>query len=67
MKLRCRYEVFSYESRENWKLIRIVIRNYTKSELIKVRFLHPDFWAHFIPGALYVTLSTLMVLIAIYY
>jgi hypothetical protein len=33
----------------------------------KARFLHPDFWAHFIPGALYVTLSTLMVLIAIYY
>jgi len=27
----------------------------------------PDFWAHFIPGALYVTLSTIMVLIAIYY
>lgn len=29
--------------------------------------IHPDFWAHFIPGALYVILSTLMVLIAIYY
>jgi len=27
----------------------------------------PDFWAHFIPGALYVILSTIMVLIAIYY
>jgi hypothetical protein len=27
----------------------------------------PDFWAHFIPGALYVSLSTLMMLIAIYY
>lgn len=27
----------------------------------------PDFWAHFIPGALYVVLSTLMILIAIYY
>lgn len=29
--------------------------------------IRPDFWAHFIPGALYVILSTLMVLIAIYY
>jgi len=27
----------------------------------------PDFWAHFIPGALYALLSTLMMLIAIYY
>ena len=27
----------------------------------------PDFWAHFIPGVLYVILSSLMVLIAIYY
>jgi hypothetical protein len=27
----------------------------------------PDFWAHFIPGALYTLLSTLMMLIAIYY
>jgi hypothetical protein len=31
---------------------------------IKIR---PDFWAHFIPGALYVIISTLMMLIAIYY
>jgi len=29
--------------------------------------IRPDFWAHFIPGALYVILSTLMMLIAIYY
>ena len=29
--------------------------------------IRPDFWAHFIPGALYVVLSTLMMLIAIYY
>jgi hypothetical protein len=29
--------------------------------------IRPDFWAHFIPGALYVTLSTLMMFIAIYY
>lgn len=27
----------------------------------------PDFWAHFIPGLLYVIISTLMTLIAIYY
>jgi hypothetical protein len=32
--------------------------------LVKIR---PNFWAHFIPGALYVSLSTLMMLIAIYY
>ena len=29
--------------------------------------IRPDFWAHFVPGALYVILSTLMMLIAIYY
>ncbi len=29
--------------------------------------IRPDFWAHFIPGALYVILSTLMMFIAIYY
>ena len=33
----------------------------------KEHLIRPDFWAHFIPGALYVILSTLMVLIAIYY
>jgi hypothetical protein len=33
----------------------------------KARFIRPDFWSHFIPGALYVTISTLMMLIAIYY
>jgi hypothetical protein len=33
----------------------------------KERLIRPGFWAHFIPGALYVILSTLMVLIAIYY
>ena len=27
----------------------------------------PDFWAHFIPGTLYVLVSTLIMLIAIYY
>ena len=29
--------------------------------------IRPDFWAHFIPGALYVIVSTLMMFIAIYY
>ena len=29
--------------------------------------IRPDFWAHFIPGALYVAGSTLMLIIAIYY
>jgi len=29
--------------------------------------IRPDFWAHFIPGALYVILSTLMMLVAIYF
>lgn len=29
--------------------------------------IRPDFWAHFMPGALYVSLSTLMMLAAIYY
>ena len=29
--------------------------------------IRPDFWAHFIPGALYVVLSTLLMIIAIYY
>jgi hypothetical protein len=29
--------------------------------------IRPDFWAHFMPGALYVILSTLMIFIAIYY
>ncbi len=33
----------------------------------KERFIRPDFWAHFIPGALYVILSTLLVLIAVYH
>ena len=29
--------------------------------------IRPDFWGHFIPGALYVLMSTSMLLIAIYY
>jgi hypothetical protein len=29
--------------------------------------IRPDFWAHFMPGALYVIVSTLMMFIAIYY
>ncbi len=39
-------------------------------ELIQLdnsRKIRPDFWAHFIPGALYVIFSTLLMLIAIYY
>jgi hypothetical protein len=33
----------------------------------KELLIHLDFWAHFIPGVLYIILSSLMVLIAIYY
>ncbi len=33
----------------------------------KERLILPDFWAHFIPGALYVILSAMMILITIYY
>jgi len=41
---------------------------FTDEERIqKKRLIRPDFWAHFIPGALYVILSTLLVLIAIYH
>lgn len=29
--------------------------------------IRPDFWAHFMPGALYVIISTLLMFIAIYY
>ncbi len=38
-----------------------------RAKLMSLGKILPDFWAHFIPGALYVTLSTIMVLIAIYY
>jgi hypothetical protein len=43
---------------------------FSDEDLIKKEFsnkIRPDFWAHFIPGALDVILSTLMMLIAIYY
>jgi len=33
----------------------------------KERFIRPDFWAHFIPGTLYVIVSALLVLIAVYH
>jgi len=29
--------------------------------------IRPDFWAHFMPGALYVIISVLMMAVAIYY
>jgi len=29
--------------------------------------IRPDFWAHFMPGALYVIISVLMMTVAIYY
>ena len=38
-----------------------------RTQLDRSGKIRPDFWAHFIPGALYVILSTLMMLIAIYY
>ena len=37
-----------------------------RTQLDRSGKIRPDFWAHFIPGALYVILSTLMMLIAIY-
>jgi hypothetical protein len=43
---------------------------FADEERIQIDFsgkIRPDFWAHFIPGVLYVFLSTLMMLIAIYY
>jgi hypothetical protein len=38
-----------------------------EEKIQKERFIRPDFWAHFIPGALYVILSALLVLIAVYH
>ena len=43
---------------------------FSEEDLTKLDLLdnvRPDFWAHFIPGVLYVIISTLMMLIAIYY
>ena len=48
----------------------IAIPNFADEERIQIERLgkiRPDFWAHFIPGTLYVIASTLMMLIAIYY
>ena len=38
-----------------------------EEKIQKEHLIRPDFWAHFIPGVLYVILSALMILIAIYY
>jgi hypothetical protein len=35
------------------------------TQIIPSEKIRPDFWAHFIPGALYVTLSIIMILISI--
>lgn len=41
---------------------------FTDEERIqKKRLIRPDFWAHFIPGILYVILSALLVLLAVYH
>jgi hypothetical protein len=53
------YEAFLHKYLESF---------FSDEERVQKEFLiRPDFWAHFIPGVLYVILSTLMVLIAIYY
>ncbi len=53
------YEAFMHKYPESF---------FTDEERIqKGSSIRSDFWAHFIPGALYVTLSTLMILITIYY
>jgi hypothetical protein len=53
------YEAFLHKYPESF---------FTDEERVqKVSLIRPDFWAHFIPGALYVILSTLMIFITIYY
>jgi hypothetical protein len=53
------YEAFLHKYPESF---------FTDEERIqKGSSIRPDFWAHFIPGALYVILSTLMIFITIYY
>ena len=37
------------------------------TQIERIGKIRPDFWAHFMPGALYVIVSVLMMLIAIYY
>ena len=38
-----------------------------RTKLLSAGKILPDFWAHFIPGILYVMVSTLLMLVAIYY
>ena len=53
------YEAFLHKYLESF---------FSDEERVQKEFIiRPDFLAHFIPGVLYVILSTLMVLIAIYY
>ena len=60
---------FNLVTLEYMKLFCTDIQNFFADEerIQKERFIRPDFWAHFIPGALYIILSTLLVLIAVYH
>jgi hypothetical protein len=55
------YEAFIHSYPESF------FGNDERMQLDRSGKIRPDFWAHFIPGALYVILSTLMMLIAIYF
>jgi hypothetical protein len=37
------------------------------TQIVRLGKIRPDFWAHFIPGILYISLSTFILLIVIYY
>lgn len=55
------YEAFLHRYSESF---------FAEEELVQIKGIgriRPDFWAHFIPGTLYVFLSTLIMLIVIYY
>jgi hypothetical protein len=53
------YEAYLHRSPESF---------FTEEEMIKhSKNIRPDFWAHFAPGLIYVLLSTVVILIAIYY
>jgi hypothetical protein len=53
------YEAIMHKSPESF---------FAEEELVQhLSKIRPDFWAHFMPGLLYVFLSTLIMLIAIYY
>jgi hypothetical protein len=53
------YEAFLHKYPESF---------FAEEELVKhLGRIRPDFWAHFIPGLLYVLISTLIMAIAIYY